>query len=54
MKMIEAVERAKAKMKKIEAKHIPVKFRENSAWLQAVNDIIDRTALAIVDELNQE
>ena len=52
--MIKAIERAKDKIKKIEAKHIPAEFRANSAWLQAVNDIIDRTALAISDELEQK
>ena len=51
--IIGAVERGRDKMKKIEAEEIPLKYRKESAWVIAVSDIIDRTALAIRDELDK-
>ena len=46
-----AIERGKAKIKGIEAGFMPEIFRKDSAWLEAINDIINRTGLAIRDEL---
>lgn len=50
-KITKAIEQGKDKVKKIETTYVPSEFRENSAWLDAVNDIIDRTGLAIRDKL---
>lgn len=51
--IIEALEKAKNKIKNIETKFVPLEFRKDSEWLKAVFDIIDRTALALRDELEQ-
>ena len=51
--IIKAIEQGKDKVKKTEATYIPSEFRKDSAWLDAVYDIIDRTALAIRDKLEQ-
>lgn len=48
-----AIDLAKDKIKNIEAQQVPKEYQANSAWLTAVNDIIDRTALAIRDELDR-
>ncbi len=50
--MLKAIERAKDKLKNIESKMIAVELREDSAWLNAINDIIDRAGLAVLDELD--
>ncbi len=49
--IIEAIEKAKTKIKFIEAFGIPVEKQPESAWLITINDIINRTALAVRDEL---
>lgn len=49
--IIEALEKAKTMIKFIEAYDIPEEERAESAWLIAINDIIDRTALAFRNEL---
>lgn len=46
-----ALNRATSKMKTIEEACIGKQYRKDSAWLSTINDIIDRTALAIRDEL---
>ena len=51
LEVIEAIKRGKEKIKTIEAQQIPKEKQTNSAWLIAINDIIDRTGLAIRDEL---
>lgn len=49
--IIDALEKAKTKIKFIESSGIPKDKRAESAWLIAINDIIDRTVLAVRDEL---
>ncbi|KKN66076.1 hypothetical protein LCGC14_0475540 [marine sediment metagenome] len=49
--IISALERAKIKIKKIEMKPVLKEYRAGSAWLGDINDIIDRTVLAVRDEL---
>jgi len=51
--IINSLEKAKAKIKKIEANFVPKEFRADSAWLEAINDIIDRTVLAVRDALEK-
>jgi len=51
VKVIEAIERGKEKIKAIEAQKVVKERRKDSAWLMAVNDIVDRVGLAIRDEL---
>jgi len=51
--IIKAVVRGKNKIKKIESNAVDVEFRKDSAWLDVVNDIIDRVGLAILDELDK-
>lgn len=51
--IIKALEKAADKIKSIEARHVPAEFRKDSAWLNAVNDIIDRTVLAVRNELER-
>ena len=51
IEIIKAIEQGKDMVKKVEAAFVPSEFRENSAWLGAINDVIDRTALAIRDKL---
>jgi len=51
VKVIEAIERGKEKIKAIEAQKVVKERRNDSAWLMAVNDIVDRVGLAIRDEL---
>ena len=48
-----AIKRGENKIKRIEANIVPAEFRKDSAWLDAVNDIISRTCLAIRDELEE-
>ena len=50
---IKAIDRGRDKVKRIEAKAVEPEFQDDSAWLAAVYDIIDRTALAIYDELDK-
>ena len=56
-KMLAAIDAGKYKMKRIEARVVtpaesPFKeLRKDSAWLDAIFDIIDRTASTIKDEL---
>lgn len=52
--IIKRVEQAKNKVKRIEAAAVAEESRKDSAWLGAVNDIIDRVALAILDELEED
>ena len=49
--ILAAIEAGKYKVKRIEAKTVPAEFRKNSAWLEAIYDIVNRTGLAIRDEL---
>jgi len=49
--LLAAINAGSSKVKKIEAKSVPVEFRKNSAWLDAIYDVINRTALAIRDEI---
>jgi len=49
--MVVAIKEGAYQVKKIEAKPIPKDRVKDSAWLAAVYDIIDRTALAIRDQL---
>ena len=46
-----AIEAGAKKIKRIETKVVAPEFREDSAWLEAIYDIINRTALAIRDAL---
>ncbi|KKL48009.1 hypothetical protein LCGC14_2329840, partial [marine sediment metagenome] len=46
-----AMEKAKIKIKNEERNAIAKEFQSNSGWLCAINDIIDRTILAVRDEL---
>jgi len=49
--ILAAIRRGENKIKRIEAGIVPAEFRKDSAWLDAVNDIIARTCLVIRDEL---
>ena len=49
--IIKAIERGKNTVKRIEASQIPKDKRRDSAWLNAINDIIDRVGLSILDQL---
>jgi hypothetical protein len=49
--IIAAIERGRDRIKKIEENSVAKEFRKDSAWLCAINDIIDRTALSIRDEI---
>lgn len=51
--IIDAIDRAKDKVKKAEAKLIPAEFHKDSAWLETVNDIVDNTSLAVRNELEK-
>lgn len=51
--IIRAINKGAAKIKTIEAKYIPKEFRQDSGWLRAVNDVVNRTALSIRDELEK-
>ena len=53
LELIAAIKHGKDKVKKIEAKSVPVEFRKDSAWLEAIYDIINRTGLAIRDEIEK-
>ena len=48
-----AIEAGKYKVKRIEAKAVAPEFREDSAWLEAIYDVINRTGLAIKDEIEK-
>lgn len=52
-KILRSIERGRDKIKKIETKAVESEFQKDSAWLIAVYDIVDRTALAIRDELEK-
>lgn len=45
------IEAGRDKIKKIEAKQISARFCKDSVGLEFINDIINRTALAIRDKL---
>ena len=50
---LEAIRRGRNKIKKAYEKDVIPELRKDSAWLEAVNDIIDDTALAIQNELEK-
>ena len=49
--ILAAIDAGKYKVKRIEAKAVPAEFRKDSAWLEAIYDVINRTGLAIRDEI---
>jgi len=49
--LLAAINVGSSKVKKIEAKAVSPEFRKDSAWLDAIHDVINRTALAIRDEI---
>ena len=49
--IIAAISRGVNRMKRIEEQAVPEERRKDSAWLDACFDLINRTALAIRDEL---
>ena len=53
-RIIAGIVKGVQRMKRIEVAWIPVERQNDSAWLQTVNDIIDRTALAIRDNLVED
>jgi len=52
--IVASIEHAKSRIKEIEARNIPLERRGDSAFLQYACDLIDRTALAIRDELENQ
>ena len=53
LELIAAVKRGKDKVKRIKAKSVPVEFRKDSAWLEAIYDVINLTGFAIKDEIEK-
>ncbi len=49
---IQAINKAIVKVKKMEAAKIPEIHRDKSEWLAAINDVIEQTASAIINELD--
>uniref|UniRef100_A0A6M3J6P7 Uncharacterized protein n=1 Tax=viral metagenome TaxID=1070528 RepID=A0A6M3J6P7_9ZZZZ len=52
--IVASIERTKSKIKKEEARDIPLERQADSAFLHYACDLIDRTALAICDELEKQ
>ena len=51
--ILAAIEAGMDKVKRIEAKMVAPEFRKDSAWLDAIYDTINRTGLAIRDEIDK-